>query len=107
MGLKELLGHLQMEDLEGENCYQMAEAIGIEAFRKLVLIYGGTEPYIPKAETLIIPVRNKLISREYNGTNEFQLSRKWGVSERYIREIAKEKAKEIRELPLEGQIRFY
>lgn len=41
MGLRELLGHLQMEDLEGENCYQMAEAIGIEAFRKLVLVYGG------------------------------------------------------------------
>lgn len=105
--LQEMLNQLRLEDLKGESCYQMAEAIGMEAFRKLVLAFGGTDPYIPKAESLILPVRNILINREYDGTNEFQLSRKWGVSERYIREIAKEKVKEIRERPIDGQVRFF
>lgn len=105
--LQEMLNQLQLEDLKGESCYQMAAVIGMEAFRKLVVAFGGTDPYIPKAESLILPIRNTLINREYDGTNEFALSRKWGVSERYIRELAKEKVKEIRERPLDGQVRFY
>lgn len=108
--VQELLEQLQLEDLEGKNCYHMAKVIGMEAFRKLVLVFGGSEPYVPEAKKLILPIRNILINRQFDGSNDFNLAKQWGLSERYVRTLAKEKVEQIkkeRNKPLEGQVRFF
>ena len=69
----ELLNHLQLDDLKGE-AHELAETIGMDAFRRLVDVYGGTgRVYIPQADTLLIPIRDRLIREEYNGYNVYEL----------------------------------
>lgn len=102
-----LLESLRLEDLNG-NARELAELIGLEAFIRLVDVYGGTSSlYIPKAEQLVLPVRDEMIRREFDGNNSYVLARKWGLTERYIREIAKEKMKELRLTPGPGQTSFW
>lgn len=108
--VRELLEQLRLEDLEGKSCYHLAEVIGMDAFRRLVLVFGGSEPYVPEAKKLILPIRNILINREFDGSNDFNLASKWGLSERYVRTLAKDKVQEIkkeRKKPIQGQIRFF
>ena len=100
--MEELLKELELSDLKGKP-REIAEVIGMEAFCKLVIYYGGTDPYIPDMESVLLPVRNKIINRAFNGLNSVELSRKWGLTERYIREIVKERTDEIKNSPLEGQ----
>lgn len=104
--MDKLLELLTLDDLDG-NDLNLAEVIGIDAFRRIVKTYGGATVYIPKADGLILPLRNDLIIREYDGTNIFELSRKWGLTERRIQDIVREKSDEIRNRPIEGQTTFY
>ena len=51
----ELLNHLQLDDLKGE-AHELAETIGMDAFRRLVDVYGGTgRVYIPKRTRCSFP----------------------------------------------------
>ncbi len=87
----ELLNELKLEDLQGE-ARELAETIGMDAFRRLVDVYGGTgRVYIPQADKLLIPIRDRLIRDEYNGSNVYALCKKWSLSEGYIRGIVREK----------------
>lgn len=105
--MDDLLGKLTLEDLTG-NAHELAEAIGMEAFLSLVKIYGGSSNlYVPKADQIVQPVRDRLIRQEFDGGNLRELSRKWNLSERQIREIVKDKAKEIRQAPINGQISLW
>ena len=57
----ELLKELKLEDLDG-SARELAEAIGMEGFIRLVDTYGGTSNlYVPVAEQLVRPVRDELI----------------------------------------------
>ena len=100
--MDKLLKLLALDDLRGES-RDLAEVIGMDTFRRLVELYGGANIYIPKADGLILPLRNDLIVREYDGNNIFELSRKWGLTERRIQDIVKVKADELRLKPLDGQ----
>lgn len=103
----ELLEALRLEDLNG-NARELAELIGMEGFIRLVDVYGGTSNlYIPKAEQLVLPVRDEMIRREFDGRNSIQLARKWGLTERHIREIVKDKIKELRIAPGPGQMSLW
>ncbi|VYU48005.1 Mor transcription activator family protein [uncultured Clostridium sp.] len=100
----ELLKELQIDDLQGEN-RELAECIGMEAFIKLVDVYGGTgRLYIPQPDTLLIPVRDKKICEQFNGGNIYELAHKWGLSDGYIRKIVKDRLAEIRRTPPTGQL---
>lgn len=102
----ELLKELKLEDLDGR-ARELAEAIGMEGFIRLVDTYGGTSNlYVPVAEQLVRPVRDEMIRREYNGRNIYELARKWGLTDRSIREIVKEEAKKLRTAPGPGQLSF-
>lgn len=93
----ELLKELRLEDLSGSSL-ELAEAIGMEGFIRLVDNYEGTSNlYVPKASELIRPVRDELIRREYNGKNVIALARKYSLTDRSIREIVKDKAAQLRE----------
>ena len=100
----ELLAELTLEDLQGES-RELAETIGMDAFIKLVDVYGGTgRLYIPQPDTLLIPVRDKKICEQFNGGNIYGLAHKWGLSDGYIRKIVKDRLAEIRRTPPTGQL---
>lgn len=83
----DLLELLQLEHLSGEQL-KTAEAIGIEAYRKLVRLYAGTGAmYIPTVDQLTRNVRDSLIREEYTGYNQRELALKYGISEQWVRSI--------------------
>ena len=105
--MDELLAQLKLDDLKGRECHDIAELIGMEAFIKLVRVYGGCEPYIPQIKELVKPVRNEIIEREFTGDNQFHLAKKWGLSERQVRNLTQGKLQEIKKQPISGQIGWF
>ena len=103
----DLLKELKLEDLSG-SARELAEAIGMDGFIRLVDTYGGTSNlYVPVAEQLVRPVRDELIRREYNGRNVYELARKWDLTDRSIREIVKDEVKKLRSDPGPDQLTFW
>jgi len=73
-------------------CRKIAEQIGIDNLLKLSVLVGGSTFYLPQKERLLRPLRDIKIREEYNGYNTAELSRKYGVSQRWVREIVNSKA---------------
>ena len=67
----------------------VAEEIGVDNLLKLAELVGGANIYIAKAESFVRPVLYEKIKEEYNGYNAPQLSRRYGVTERWIRQICR------------------
>lgn len=102
--MSDMLDMLTLDDLDGSS-RDLAEVIGMDAFRRLVRTYGGScIPYVPKAENLTTPIRDRVIVEEFNGYNYQELARKYGMSERWIREITRIKAEKMRTEPVPGQL---
>lgn len=70
-----------------ENYREIAEAIGTENFVKLAEAVGGSTLYIPKPESLVRPVRDAQIKEEFTGYNHMELAKKYGVTERWVRQL--------------------
>ena len=64
----------------------VVEVIGIDAFKELVKLAGGSNLYIPNESNLIKPIRNRIIREEFNGSYR-DISRKFGISEVQARNI--------------------
>lgn len=75
--------------LDGEQ-REIAEIIGIDAYKKLVGHFGGSHIYVCKADTILRDARNEEIYREFNGYNYRRLALKYNLSEKTIREIVTE-----------------
>lgn len=69
---------------------EIAETIGPENFVKLAELIGGATIYIPKPESLVRPVRDARIKEEFTGYNTIELARKYGVTERWVRQLCGE-----------------
>jgi len=94
---KEILDLLTLDDLNDKN-RELAGANGMDAFRKLLLWGDGTgATYIPKIDRVVIPVRDELIRREFNGYNVYELAKRWDRTDSTIRRIVREKASQLRE----------
>lgn len=76
---------LTIEDIP-ETHKDIANYIGIDAFKKLVELLGGSSLYIPKEDTLIRPIRNRIIKERFNGDYK-ALAKKYNISESQIRYI--------------------
>ena len=87
--------------------YSLAELIGIEAYKKLVRIYGGSSIYIWKADTIMKNYRNNEICSKFNGFNYRELAKEYNLSEKMIREITSDKLKEIKNMPDEEQLTLF
>lgn len=85
-----LVKELLPEMLPEAQWKQIAELIGVEAFYKLAKEFGGATLYIPKPESIIRPVRDAKIKEEFNGYNHPALAKKYGVTERWVRQICGE-----------------
>lgn len=95
---------MELNDLKEEQ-RQIAEIIGIDAYLKLTRMFGGTAIYIAKADEIVRRAeRDRKIREEFDGSNYAQLALKYGLTEVWIRNIVYDKAMEIRQRPIDGQI---
>lgn len=70
---------------------QIAEKIGIENLLELSELVGGTTFYVQQKKKILRPLRDKKIREEYNGFNAAELSKKYDVSERWVRQLIDQK----------------
>ena len=82
---------------------ELAETVGLEAYRKLVANYGGMCIYIYKSETVLRELRNAEICNEFNGFNYRELAKKYNLSEKTVREIVSGK----KYIQIDGQMGFF
>lgn len=99
------IDRVMLDDLDGDQRL-LAEAIGIEGYRKLVQVFGGTSIYIRKLDSLLQNDRNRAIFKEFDGYNFRELAQAYNLSERAIREIVSDIVQETRRRPLDNQISF-
>ncbi len=85
---------------------ELAEVIGLEAYKKLVCHYGGNQLYIQQVDSVLKDLRDKELNEKFDGSNYKELSREYGISEMTIRDIVAPKRKELRTAPIEGQLSF-
>ncbi len=86
--MNSFLDDLTPEQLDGDS-RELAEVIGIDAFKKLVEVYGGSSIlYVPNFANLRVTVRDRRLTQEYNsGKTVKQLARKYQLSERRVHQI--------------------
>ena len=64
----------------------VVDVIGIDAFKALVKLAGGSLLYIPNESNLVKPIRNRMIKEEFKGSYK-DISAKFGISEVQVRNI--------------------
>ena len=67
--------------------HTLVEVIGIENFKEISKLYGGSTIYIPVYRKVILGERNEEIMRMYNGKNIGQIREKYGISEQQIKRV--------------------
>ena len=80
------LSKVRREDIP-EEFRDMLDALGMEAFFKLICLCGGQNMYVPKPETLTRNARDRDIRARFNGGNYKALAAQFRLSERQIRKI--------------------
>ncbi|MCM1009023.1 MAG: DNA-binding protein [Ruminococcus flavefaciens] len=104
--MDDFLDELTLDDLDGDQ-YDLAECIGLEMYIKLVRTFAGLPITIPMPKSINKNARNRRIIKEFNGCNAKQLARRYGLSKRRIHEITSYKLKEIKESPIDGQLKMF
>ena len=64
----------------------IVDVIGMDSFKDLVKLAGGSNLYIPNESNLIKPIRNRKIKEEFKGSYK-DISVKYGISEVQVRNI--------------------
>lgn len=77
---------IQFEDVP-EELRDIADALGMEAFLKLIALCGGQDLYIPKRESLERGPRDRAIRARFDGGNYRALAAQYRLSVRQIRKI--------------------
>lgn len=85
--MDELVKELTVEMLENDSWRQVAEAIGVENFCKMMEIIGGATIYAPKLDQVLRPVRDARIKAEFNGWNYLELAKRYNITDRQVRSI--------------------
>lgn len=83
---QELMSEVAFEDLP-PICIQAVNILGLEMFVKLSYEIGGTSLYIPKFESVIAKARDRLIVKQFNGSNFRDLALKYNLTEVWVRQI--------------------
>jgi Mor family transcriptional regulator len=100
---EKLLDIVSIDDLT-EPYDKIARVIGIDATKHLAKEFGGEMLYLPQVETMLQPLRDKLIREEFNGYNYEALARKYGITSRWVRQIVAPIEAAARCKPMDGQI---
>lgn len=101
-----LLDNLTLDDLDGEQ-RELAECIGIEAYKKLLKNYAGSPIRVRMPKTITKPLRDDEIREKFNGYNYRELALEYDLSESSIRNIVRPKIPYIKAAPFEGQTSFF
>ena len=80
-----MLDNLTINDLP-DGVVDVVEVIGMDAFKDLVKLAGGSNQYIPNESNLVKPIRNRMIRDEFKGSYK-DISMKYGISEIQVRNI--------------------
>ena len=80
-----MLDNLTINDLP-DGVVDVVEVIGMDAFKDLVKLAGGSNLYIPNESNLVKPIRNRKIREEFKGSYK-DISMKYGISEVQARNI--------------------
>lgn len=102
MDIDKLVSLDQLRDDQRE----LAEIIGLEAYKKLVYYYGGSPVYIQKVDSVLKDARDNEIREKFNGGNCLELAIEYNLAISTVRDIVAPKRKELKLIPLEGQMRF-
>lgn len=102
----DLLDLITLDDLDEEQ-RQLAELIGLEAYKALINSYAGTYLYIPNADRYERIIRDRNIRAEFDGYNFKELAIKYGLTEIWIRRIVADEVKLRRAKPIDGQVTFW
>lgn len=94
-----------LEQLRGEQ-RELAEIIGLDAYKKLVTHYAGSFLYVCKVDTVLKDIRDSEIRDRFDGCNYGQLAREYNLAEATVRDIVAEKRRQLKAEPLEGQMSF-
>ena len=81
-----MINFLTKEDVP-EILQGLVDIMGIEAFIELIKQYGGSSLYIPNENSVLKPIRNRLIKENFNGNNYKQLAKEFKISEMQVRNI--------------------
>lgn len=86
----ELLRTIQLDDVPLE--YQdIASALGMEHFIRLITLCGGQSLYLPKLDSLTRGGRDREIRARFDGGNYRALAAQFRLSERQVRKIVAER----------------
>ena len=77
------------EDIPGDMAW-LCDIVGVSAFMRIIDTAGGEILYIPKRQTIELPLKKEAIQKEYDGRNARALARKYGITERRVRAIISE-----------------
>lgn len=77
---------IQTTDLP-DDLAEIRNALGDDVIRYLIEFWGGTSIYVPSLARLKIAIRDRAILQEYDGTNEAEIVRAYGVSRRSLRRL--------------------
>lgn len=102
MDIDKLTSIEQLRDEQRE----LAEVLGLDAYKSLIKNYGGTQLYIQQVDSVLKDIRDKELNEKFDGTNYKALSREYGISEMTIRDIVYLKRRQLKLEPLEGQMSF-
>ena len=84
-----MIKYLTKDDVP-ESLRDVVDAIGMDSFKALVKLTGGSTLYIPSEACVTNPVRNRIIKERFNGSYK-ELSQVYGMTENQIRNIVKGK----------------
>ena len=101
-----LLDKLELEDLD-EDQRQLAECIGLEAYKNLLRNYAGSDIRVRMPKKLLIPVRDREIRENFKGYNHRELALKYDLSVSSIRRIVSPILPQIKAAPFPGQVSFF
>ncbi|WP_373600478.1 Mor transcription activator family protein [Paraclostridium bifermentans] len=80
-----MIEELTIEDIPNSH-KDIAQYIGIDSFKKLVELLGGSSLYIPKESSLTRPIRNRIIREKFNGDYK-SLAREYDITQTQVRNI--------------------
>lgn len=103
---EQLVNELTLDDLEGEQ-RALAECLGLEAYKRLLIMYAGSTFTVRMPDKITIPLRNRRIRSEFNGYNWGELARKYNLHEKTIRNIVSGEISRIRAEPMDGQASLF
>lgn len=88
--MNEILNQITIEDFN-EPFDEIATLIGVDNTIKIIRYVGGSTIYVPNLKFIIAEKRKNNIRQEFNGYNISELSKKYNLSTRWIREVLKSK----------------